>query len=102
MLLNSSVGMVDGQRHRRPSESDELVINIEVSTEHLLQEKESDASESPGAKGEPYVTVKSISKRLTRQAALTQNIELEVSITTVLQLQLVGELTNQTITPPRN
>ena len=86
MLLNSSVGTVDGQSHGPPSAPDDLVINIEVSTGHILQEKESDTSESPGAKGEPYVTVKSISKRLTRQAALTQNIELEVSIIILLLL----------------
>ena len=84
MLMNSSVTTVNGQRREPSSASDDLVIHIEVGPGHdisslpILEEEESDASGSPVAEREPYVTVKS--KLHTKQAAPTQNFELEVSV----------------------
>ena len=84
MLMNTSLATINVQRCEPSSTHDDLVIHIEVSPGHdissllILEEEESDASGSPAAEREPYVTVKS--KLHTKQAAATQNFELEVSV----------------------
>ena len=78
MLKSSALTITNGQTHQPSAAPDDLVIEIEVgpgyaasSTTQLLEER----NESLTTEEEPHVTIKPA-----RQAAATENFELEVSV----------------------
>ena len=81
ILKSNPLAIINSQTHEPSDAPDDLVIEIEVSPEHAvpsptqLQGEKNEVSESQTTEGETYMTVKPI-----RQAAATQDFELEVSV----------------------